>query len=37
LIDKYGIYSSNPSIILDEGLYAAPDKPAETVAAPFIT
>jgi len=37
LIDKYCIYSSNPSITLDEGLYAAPDKAAETVAAPFIT
>jgi len=37
LIDKNCIYSSKPSIILDEGLYAAPDKPAKTVAAPFIT
>jgi len=36
LIFKYCIYSSNPSIILDEGLYAAPDNAAETVAAPPI-
>jgi len=37
LMDKYCIYSSNPSMILDEGLCAAPEKPTETVAAPFIT
>jgi len=36
LSDKYYIFSSNPSIILDEGLYAAPDKPADIIAAPFI-
>jgi len=36
-IDKYCMYSRSPSIILDEGLYAAPENPAETVAAPVIT
>jgi len=35
--DKYCMYSRRPSIILDEGLYAAPEKPTDTVAAPVIT
>jgi len=34
MIDKYCIYSSSPSIILEDGLYAAPNKPAESVAEP---